>query len=95
MILNEVVGDCIGRIASIQRLKECYELRLHMLRNGYSNKTQYEKNEIDILDAETQNHIGRLTQKLQQAQTEFELTFADLLAKLDNEHQENSNLCSC
>jgi hypothetical protein len=63
-----------------------------MLRTGYSNKTQYEKNEMDILDAETQSNIGRLRHKLQQAETEFELTFADLLSKLEDEYKEDCSL---
>ena len=86
MILNENIDWFVHTIATAERLKECYELRLHLLRNGYAHKSQYEKNEMDILEFETKRNIGLVADRIRSKEDEFELLFANYIHELDNEN---------
>lgn len=47
-------------IRDSQMMKECLELRLALLKNDYSLKSEYDKNEIDIIRMKTEMQIDRL-----------------------------------
>ena len=51
MILNEVINSQLIFLNDLKVIKECYEIRLHLIKVNYAVKDEYEKNEVDILKA--------------------------------------------
>lgn len=54
----------LENILKLERLKECFELRLYYLKTGYCKKTEYEKNEIDILELTTEAEITKINKSV-------------------------------
>jgi hypothetical protein len=54
----------LENILKLERLKECFELRLYYLKTGYCKKTEYEKNEIDILELQTEAEITKINKSI-------------------------------
>ena len=50
----------LENILKLEKLKECFELRLYYLKTEYCKKTEYEKNEIDILELTTEAEITKI-----------------------------------
>jgi hypothetical protein len=47
-IQNQIVEDQMLNIFNLRRIKECLELKIHLIRDDYYNKNEYERNEIDM-----------------------------------------------
>jgi len=58
MITN--IENDLDQIRDIQLLKECLELRLSLIGQNNSLKSEYEKNEDDITRIKTQVEINKL-----------------------------------
>lgn len=86
MILNETIDRYIRGIFASEKLKECFELRLHLLRTDYANKTPYERNEMDIEYLQTERNIWNLAAQIERKKSEFDLAFADLSGNLEKQN---------
>lgn len=58
-------------IETHERLHELLERRLILVRENYSSKSEYEKNEVEIITIETRAKIDKLITKIND--TKFEL----------------------
>ena len=47
-IQNKIVENQMLNIFNLRRIKECLELKIHLIRDDYYNKNEYERNEIDM-----------------------------------------------
>jgi hypothetical protein len=54
----------LENILKLEKLKECFELRLYYLKTGYCKKTEYERNEVDILELTTESEITKINKKV-------------------------------
>jgi len=54
----------LENILKLEKLKECFELRLYYLKTEYCKKTEYEKNEIDILELTTEAEITKINKNI-------------------------------
>ncbi len=72
----------MNSIATNERLKECYELRLKLINTDYSKKTAYEKNEIDILETKTKNIIQNIGLLILEQKAEFNETYGRYIEEL-------------
>lgn len=70
--LNPLIEYKLQEILNIEKIKDCYELRLVLLRNNYSIKSEFEKNELDIKEVETKTIILKLNDKRRTLLKEFE-----------------------
>ena len=61
----------LENILKLERLKECYELRLYHIRMGFAKKSEYEKNEIEIIELTTESEITKLDKILIQQTENF------------------------
>ena len=75
MILNDIIETKLKALDSLNKAKELYELRLCFIKTNYSNKSDYERNEVDILAMKTHLVIDNLNENLAQKKIDFEETF--------------------
>jgi len=54
----------LENILKLEKLKECFELRLYYIKTEYCKKTEYEKNEIDILELTTEAEITKINKSI-------------------------------
>lgn len=54
----------LENILKLEKLKECFELRLYYLKTEYCKKTEYEKNEIDIIELQTEAEITKINKSI-------------------------------
>lgn len=59
-IKQDVLKPQMKDIFNLLYAKDCFELKLHLLRIDYVNKNEYEKNEIDIERIKCEISIRRL-----------------------------------
>jgi hypothetical protein len=62
----------LQNILKLERLKECYELRLYYIRKGYALKNDMEKNEVEILELTTESEITKIDKLLNQLHLNFD-----------------------
>lgn len=70
--MNNFVSDLIAQIFSLKKIKECLNLRLFWIRDGFATKSEYEKNEIEIVSHETFLKLLELDKKIIQKQTDLQ-----------------------
>jgi hypothetical protein len=63
-ITEDLLDSQTRKIFELEKLKESLMLRLHLLNQNKANKTEYEKNEDDILRYETNQRIYSITEKI-------------------------------
>jgi hypothetical protein len=69
---NIFVSELINHIFSLKNLKECLEIRLFWIYDGFYTKSEYEKNEIEIISHETSLKLIELNKKLIKKQADLE-----------------------
>jgi hypothetical protein len=47
-IQNNIIEEQLINFFSLQRIKECLQVKIHLIRDEYYKKNEYERNEIDI-----------------------------------------------
>ena len=57
----EMIDKDIDQIRHLQQLKECLELRLVLIGQNNSIKSEYERNEDDIVRIKTQVELNKLS----------------------------------
>lgn len=63
MILNATVEEQLKEVFNLEYLLECYELRIKLSKENQAEKSEFEKNETELLVFKTIHHI-QTTQKL-------------------------------
>jgi uncharacterized sporulation protein YeaH/YhbH (DUF444 family) len=69
---NTFVSELIDYIFSLKKIKECLEIRLFWIYDGFYLKSEYEKNEIEIISHETSVKLIELNKKLVKKQSDLE-----------------------
>jgi hypothetical protein len=90
-MINEIIDNYVSQINQLQITKECYEIRLHLIKTNYATKDEYEKNEVDILKIRTLHIINKLNQEIHLVQGEFEENYGRMIEELkfqDNDIKE-------
>lgn len=59
-LTNELIEDSMRMIRDSLKTKECLELRLNLIRKDYALKSEYDKNEMDLLRLKTEMQIEKL-----------------------------------
>ena len=83
MILNEIIDNYLVRLNELKVIKECYEIRLHLIKANYALKDEYEKNEVDILRTKTIHTINKLTQEISVCNKVFAETSGRMIEELE------------
>ena len=92
MILNDEISQSLSKIYHAHRLKECYELRTHLLRSNHSNKSTFDRNETEIIGLETYQKICALNTIIHKQKEQFINTFNDFVKLAENEYRQSSDL---
>ena len=71
-MINDFVADLTAQIFSLKKLKECFKIRLFWIRDGFAKKSEFEKNEIEIVSHETFLKLLELDKKIIQKQSDLQ-----------------------
>jgi hypothetical protein len=74
MIFNEIVEYQLKQVFGLEYLRECLELRLKLLRENEASKSEFEKNENDILYYQTRNSINKVFHQIKEKRKELQET---------------------
>lgn len=72
-------------VEASERMKEAFEIRLTLINLDLSVKTEYEKNENDIVTMKTQHQIEMITEKIVEKKLEFSESFSRYIEELEFE----------
>jgi hypothetical protein len=72
MTMNDFVSDLIAQIFSLKKIKECLKLRIFWIKDGFAKKSEFEKNEIEIVSHETFLKLLELDKKIIQKQSDLQ-----------------------
>lgn len=70
-IKQDVLVPQMKDIFNLLYAKDCFELKLHLLKTGYANKNEYERNEVDIERIKCEISINRLSKEIKRKLKEF------------------------
>jgi hypothetical protein len=70
-MMNDLLNSQTRQIFELEQLKECFLLRLHLLNQNNANKSEFEKNEADILRFETNQKVFSITEKIKAKKKEL------------------------
>jgi hypothetical protein len=59
-LTNELIEENMRMIRDSFKTKECLELRITLIRKDYALKSEYDKNEMDLLRIKTEMQIEKL-----------------------------------
>jgi hypothetical protein len=71
VILHPTIEALLKSAFESELMREKLELRVHLIKDGYAKKTEYERNEIDILRMVTENKIEQLKPIIKQRTLEL------------------------
>ena len=83
MIINEIIEVILADIHAQLRYAECLALKRSLPRPDLSNKSEFEKNELDLLDAELNMKIARNNKLLLDKKKNFNEVFGGYCEELD------------
>lgn len=87
-ILNNYVDTLLTKINELKVIKECYQLRLHLIGKDYASKDEYERNEVDILRYRTLETIAKLDETINSLEQEFTETYGRMIEELEFQDKE-------
>lgn len=70
-VKQDVLNPQMKDIFNLLYAKDCFELKLHLLKTGYANKDEYERNEVDIERIKCEISIVRLKKEVKKKIKEF------------------------
>jgi hypothetical protein len=70
-IKQNVLKPQIKDIFNLWYAKDCFELKLHLLRSGYAEMNEYERNEVDIERIKCEIAVLRLQKLIRQKTKDF------------------------
>jgi predicted secreted Zn-dependent protease len=63
-IIKDVLDPQMKDIFNLLYAKDCFELKQELLKTGYTEKNEYEKNEIDIERIKVQIFLSRINKEI-------------------------------
>jgi hypothetical protein len=63
---RDVLQPQMKDIFNLWYAKDCFELKIHLLRSGYAEMNEYERNEVDIERIKCEIAVLRLTKLIRQ-----------------------------
>ena len=94
MILNKTIEAQLKQVFNLEYLLECYELRLKLCKENYAEKSEFEKNEIELLIFKTKHHIRTTKRLIREWKTELndnlKLYFQELRELKENQDGDGS-----
>lgn len=70
-IKQNVLKPQLKDIFNLWYAKDCFELKLHLLRTGYAEMNEYERNEVDIERIKCEIAVLRLKKLIRQKTKDF------------------------
>ena len=70
-IKQNVLKPQMKDIFNLWYAKDCFELKLHLLRSGYAEMNEYERNEVDIERIKCEIAVLRLKKLIRQKTKDF------------------------
>lgn len=92
MIIHELIEEQFKSMEASERMKECLQLRMKLLRVDYANKTSYDKNEIEITEMKTEAQIDALIKVIFDKKELFYESFGRYMEELQFEELKKENL---
>jgi len=96
MILNKTIETQLKQVFNLEYLLECYELRLKLCKENYAEKSEFEKNETELLIFKTKHHIGTTKRLIREWKTELndnlKIYFQELRELKENQDGDGSML---
>lgn len=86
--MNEIIDNHLSQLNDLKVIKECYELRLHLIKKDYAKKDEYEKNEVDLLRVKTLQTIKKINVELKKAEDEFQESYGRMIEELEFKEKE-------
>ena len=71
-ILNNIIEEQLINFFSLQRIKECLQVKIHLIRDEYYKKNEYERNEIDIERIQCNLSIMKIDKSLSEKKKELQ-----------------------
>lgn len=90
MILNRIIEDQLKQVFNLEYLLECYELRIKLCKENYVEKSEFEKNETELLIFKTNHHIATTKKLIRQSKSELNDTLKIYFQELQ-ELKQNQN----
>lgn len=85
VVIIQIIELQLKSIEASERMRELLEMRLVLLKTNYSNKTEFEKNECEILRLETENKIEKLKSIIAYKTDEFHENYRIYIEELQIE----------
>ena len=94
MILNTYIEKQLTDIFHLEYIRECLELRIKLCKTDYSNKNEYEKNEIELLIYQTRYSIINTAEKVKDKRKDLDEMFIIYFQELKETdlNERNSNM---
>jgi hypothetical protein len=71
-IQNNIIEEQLINFFSLQRIKECLQLKIHLIRDEYYKKNEYERNEIDMQRIQCNLSIMKIDKSLLEKNKELQ-----------------------
>ncbi len=84
-IQNENIELQMKSIFNLQNIKECLQLKIHLIKNAYQEKNEYEKNEIDMQRIQCEISISKINKALFEKNKELQDSMMIYAFALKNE----------
>lgn len=84
LLLDPVTQHVVNVIYQLEQLREHYYVRLALIKEGFSFKSEFEKNEVEIRIIETNQRISDVTKGLDQNINGFEEAFENCISLCEN-----------
>lgn len=82
-MINDILELQLKDIQASERMVECLELRLSLLKTNFAKKDEYEKNEVEILKMQTEAQAERLKILINERKFEFKESYGRLIEELE------------
>jgi len=84
VILNDIIDNAKLDIVNSLHLLESLQLRLKLIKNDYSSKQEYDKNEIDIKVHQTKMLINKINSTINKKQEALILSYSLYMKHLED-----------
>jgi hypothetical protein len=71
-IQNNIIEEQLINFFSLQRIKECLQVKIHLIRDEYCKKNEYERNEIDMQRIQCNLSIMKIDKSLLEKNKELQ-----------------------
>jgi hypothetical protein len=96
MILNKTIETQLKHVFNLEYLLECYELRLKLCKENHAEKSEFEKNETELLIFKTKHHVVTTKRLIREWKTELndnlKIYFQELRELKENQDGDGSML---